>query len=114
MMWLRISTTLLAVLLFSFLLALTAAAGGGEDATKAAYDKYCVKCHGEDGKGETKIGKLTKTPDLNERPWTRGETLEDMIKLIVEGEGKMPKTKGLSEEEVAAVAQYTLDLFSKD
>ena len=113
-MLLRISTALVAVLLFLFLLALTAAAGGGDDATKALYDKNCVKCHGEDGKGETKIGKLTKTPDLNERPWKRGETLEDMVKLITEGEGKMPKSKKLNAAEIAAVAQYTLDLFSKD
>ena len=110
---LRISTTLVAVLLFSFLLVL-AATTGSDEATKALYEKNCMNCHGEDGKGETKIGKMTKTPDLNNRPWTRGETMEDMVKLIKEGEGKMPKSRKLSDDEVSAVAQYTLDLFKKD
>jgi mono/diheme cytochrome c family protein len=101
------------VALFSFLLVLTAA-GSGDDAARVLYDKACVKCHGEDGKGETKIGKLTKTPDLNQRPWKRGEMLEDMLKLITEGEGKMPREKKLSTDEISAVAQYTLDLFKKE
>lgn len=106
--------SIMAVFAFcAFLLVLTVTAGV-DDATKALYDKTCVKCHGEDGKGETKIGKLIKTSDLNQRPWKRGETLEDMIKLISEGEGKMPKAKKLSADEIAAVAQYTLDLFKQD
>jgi len=114
MILVRISTTVIAVLLFSFLLVLTPAAGGADDAGKVLFDNNCVKCHGEDGKGETKIGRLIKTSDLNVRPWKRGETLEDMIKLISEGEGKMPKAKKLSEDEIAVVAKYTLDRFKQD
>ena len=76
------------VLLFSFLLALFLGAGIEEERGKQLYDKHCQKCHGADGKAKTKIGKLTKTPDLNEHPWKHGETLADLVRLIKEGEGK--------------------------
>ena len=36
-----------------------------EDA-KALYDKQCAKCHGEDGKGETKMGKKLGAKDYTD------------------------------------------------
>ena len=100
-------TLFLATVLF----ALSSEAITEEGPGKQLFEKHCLKCHGDDGRGDTKIGQLTKTPDLNEHPWKRGDTLEDLIKLITEGEGKMPKPKKISQEEIETVAAYTLERF---
>jgi len=39
--------------------AATAAADGNK-----LYSRYCAKCHGEDGRGETKMGKKLDLPDF--------------------------------------------------
>jgi len=90
----RVTSIAAIVILFSFLLGLSLAAGAEEQLGKQLYDKYCLKCHGADGKADTKIGKLIKTPDLNERPWKHGETLASLVKLIKEGEGKENERRG--------------------
>lgn len=49
---------------------------------------------------------------MNQHPWTSGEELEDVVKLMHEGEGKMPRySKKMNDAEMMAVARYTLDLF---
>ena len=108
----RVSSIAVILVVSSFLLGLCIVAGQTEQLGKQLYEKHCLKCHGVDGNADTKIGRLTKTPDLNKRPWKSGESLEDLVKLIREGEGKMPKyVKKMNEEEITSVARYTLDLF---
>ena len=78
------------------------------------YKKKCVMCHAIDGTGDTKAGKMMKTPDVNVAEWKNGKTAADLIKTLSEGLGKMPKYEGkLSEEELAAVAEYTVAKFLK-
>jgi len=78
------------------------------------YEKKCVMCHGKDGVGETKAGKMMKTPDINVVEWKNGKTAADLVKTLREGLGKMPKYEGkLSDEELDAVAEYTLARFVK-
>lgn len=113
MMLLKTVSLTLTFCLATFLLALSVGAFSEDQAGKDLYEKNCLKCHGEDGTADTKIGQLTKTPNLNEYPWKRGDTLEDLVKLISEGEGKMPKAKKLSDEEIQTVAKYTLGRFGK-
>lgn len=87
---------------------------GQDDAGKKAYEKRCVTCHGPDGKGDTKIGKTTKTPDLTDSKWDRGSTPADIEKVVRQGAGKMPKYEGkLTDEEIAAVSKYVLSLGAK-
>jgi mono/diheme cytochrome c family protein len=83
-----------------------------DDAGKAAYDKSCGKCHGPDGKGDTKMGKMIKTPDLTDKAsWKEGTSQEALEKVIREGSGKMPKFEGkMSDAEVSAAAAYTIKL----
>jgi mono/diheme cytochrome c family protein len=68
-------------------------------------------CHGEDAKGDTKAGKMMKTPDLTTEPWKQGTSVAEVVKTLREGLGKMPKYEGkISEEDLKAVAEYTLKL----
>jgi mono/diheme cytochrome c family protein len=78
------------------------------------YEKKCTMCHGKDGVGDTKAGKMMKTPDINAGDWKNGKTVADLAKTLREGLGKMPKYEGkLSDEELEAVAQYTVTRFVK-
>lgn len=78
------------------------------------YEKKCAMCHGKAGTGDTKAGKMMKTPDISAGDWKIGKTAEDVVKTLREGLGKMPKYEGkLSEEELEAVAHYTVARFIK-
>jgi mono/diheme cytochrome c family protein len=78
---------------------------------KAVYDSKCVTCHGEDAKGDTKAGKMMKTPDLKTEPWKQGASVAELVKTLREGLGKMPKYEGkISDEDLQAVAEYTIKL----
>ncbi|HEY5910361.1 MAG TPA: cytochrome c [Verrucomicrobiae bacterium] len=79
---------------------------------KALYEKDCAKCHGADGKGETKMGKK-----LGAKDYTTAKAQEEMkdeaaVKAIKEGlkdkEGKvlMKPAEGTSDEEIKALVAY--------
>jgi len=78
---------------------------------KKVYVSKCLMCHGEDAKGDTKAGKMMKTPDLTTETWKQGTSVAEVVKTLGEGLGKMPKYEGkISEEDLKAVAEYTLKL----
>lgn len=108
------SIRLMATLLITFLafLLLTFAFAPANELGKKVYDARCASCHGDDGKGETKAGKMTKTPDItNKEVWKQGTTVAELVKTLEGGLGKMPKYEGkLSAEELKAVSEYTLEL----
>ena len=84
------------------------------EAGAAVYEKRCLMCHGEDGKGDTKAGKMTKTPDMNTAEWKNGKTVAALEKTLREGLGKMPKYEGkLSDEELKAVSEFTIAKFAQ-
>jgi cbb3-type cytochrome c oxidase subunit III len=85
-----------------------------KDLGKKVYETSCASCHGDDGRGDTRAGKMTKTPDLLEVEWKMGTELPQVVKMLEDGIGKMPKYKGkLSDEELKAVSEYTLKLSGK-
>ena len=47
---------------------------------KAAYDKDCAKCHGADGKGETKMGKKLGAKDYTDAKVQSALTDEQAVK----------------------------------
>ncbi len=81
---------------------------------KAVYMKKCKKCHGEDGKGQTKMGKKHKAPDFTDAGWqgknSKSKVVKDTTNGVVKPDGTKTKMKAfkdkLSAEEISAVADY--------
>ena len=79
---------------------------------KAAYDKDCAKCHGADGKGETKMGKKLGAKDYSNAKVLAEMKDEDAFKAIKEGlkdkAGKtlMKPAEGLSDADIKGLVAY--------
>lgn len=87
------------------LLAGIALTAGAADA-KALFEKDCAKCHGADGKGDTKMGKKMNAKDYTD-PKVQAEMKDEAaFKAIKEGlkdkEGKvlMKPAEGTSDEDI--------------
>lgn len=93
------------------LLAGMALTAGAADA-KALYEKDCAKCHGADGKGDTKMGKKMNAKDYTD-PKVQDEMKDEAaFKAIKEGlkdkEGKvlMKPAEGTSDEDIKGLVAY--------
>ncbi len=49
------------------------------------WDNHCAKCHGADGKGQTKVGKKLKLKDYTDAKVQAELKDEDMIKATADG-----------------------------
>ena len=79
---------------------------------KANYEKDCAKCHGADGKGDTKMGKKLGAKDYTD-PKVQAELKDDAaFKATKEGlkdkDGKvlMKPAEGLSDDDIKALVAY--------
>jgi cytochrome c6 len=88
-----------------------AALAADVSAGKAIYEKSCVGCHGKDGKGNPAMAKVLgeKGLDLTSKEATQ-KSDEELLKIIVEGAGKMPPQKSLSKDEQKQVLSYVRSL----
>jgi cytochrome c553 len=91
-------------------LLLGAATASAVDA-KATYDKQCAKCHGPDGRGQTKMGKQAGARDYTDPKVQTEITDEKAMKAMKEGlkvKGKevMKPAENLSDEEMKALIAH--------
>ena len=93
------------------LMAVTASAGLAAD-VKENWDKHCLKCHGADGKGNTKMGKQSGVKDYTDPKVQEELKDENAVKIIKEGiveKGKKkmdPYGDKLNDEEIKALIAY--------
>jgi len=78
---------------------------------KENFEKACVKCHGADGKGDTKMGKKVEVKDLTDAKIQAEFTDEKAFKAIKEGvkdgdKTKMKPAEGLSDDEIKALVTH--------
>ena len=79
---------------------------------KATYEKDCAKCHGADGKGETKMGKKKGAKDYTDAKVQAELKDEAAFKAIKEGlkdkngEKLMSPAEGMSDDEIKALVAY--------
>lgn len=68
------------------------------------WETHCTKCHGEDGKGQTKAGKKLSVKDYTDATVQAKMKDEEMLKAITEGvsDGGKEKMKAYKEELSAA------------
>ena len=78
---------------------------------KETWDKNCAKCHGEDGKGKTKMGEKLGVKDYTDAKVQADMKDDKMTKAIKEGIKEDDKTKmkafaDLSDDEVKALVAH--------
>ena len=77
-------------------------------------DINCASCHGKDGKGDTKAGKLTKVTDLTTEKLTREEAHQTIEQGVTDKETGKTRMKGykdkFSAEEIEALSAHVLTL----
>ena len=78
---------------------------------KENWEKSCAKCHGPDGKGDTKMGKKLEIKDFTDAKYQDSLKDEAMFKAIKEGvkdgdKTRMKAVEGLSDEEMKALVAY--------
>lgn len=77
------------------------------------WENHCAKCHGMDGKGQTKVGKKLKLKDYTDAKVQAEMSDEEILKFINEGakddagKEKMKSYKAeLSADEIKELAAY--------
>ena len=82
--------------------------GGGKD----NWDKHCAKCHGAEGKGDTKMGQKLGIKDYSDAKVQAAMTDDAAFKGIKEGvkdkDGKvvMKPTEGLTDDDIKALVAH--------
>ena len=97
-----------ACVVFLFGAALSYAAPAAEN-----WENHCTKCHGADGKGQTKAGRKLQVKDYTDAKVQAEMTDEEMTKIITEGANdkagkeKMKAYKGeISPDEIKDLVAY--------
>jgi cytochrome c553 len=95
------------ILLTTLALAATTAALSAADANEN-WDKNCKKCHGDDGTGQTAMGKKLELKDFTDAKYQDTFKDADAIKAIKEGikdgdKTKMKAAEGLTDDEIKAL-----------
>ena len=78
---------------------------------RAVYEAKCVRCHGADGAGRTRMADIVEPPDLTDSAWQRQRSDARMTGAVANGLGQMPAfKKKLTRQEIAAAVAYVRTL----
>src|ERR1051325_8936024 len=100
------------ILLFATVLGFVAAMNPAAADAKENWEKSCAKCHGADGKGQTKMGQKLGIKDYTDAKVQAELKDEDAAKAIKEGlkdkEGKvlMKPAESLSDSDIKGLVAY--------
>lgn len=95
------------------------AADDAKAKAKTTFTTLCKGCHGEDGKGDTKLGRKLEVRNYTDAKVQASLKGEEMFKAIKEGVKKDGKTlmrpfgEKLSDEEIKALIAYFRDFKKK-
>ena len=79
---------------------------------KGNYEQKCAKCHGAEGKGDTRMGKKLNCKDYSDAKVQAAVTDDAIVKAMKEGVkdkdgvSVMKATEGVSDDEIKALAAY--------
>ncbi len=95
---------------------LSLACSAGAADSKANWEEHCAKCHGVDGKGQTKMGKKLGIRDYTDAKVQGAFTDDEALKALKEGvkgkDGKlrMQPAEELSGDDLKAMVQFIRSL----
>lgn len=97
------------ILFAAIALAATTLSASAAD-SKENWEKACAKCHGPDGKGDTKMGKKLEIKDFTDAKYQDSLKEDAMLKAIKEGvkdgdKTRMKAAEGLNEDEMKALVK---------
>jgi cytochrome c6 len=89
------------------------AAGQGDAAGADVYKAKCATCHGQDGSGNTPVGKSLQVADLRSDA-VQSKSDAELIQSVTEGKGNMPGFKGnITDDEIHAVVKFVRTFAAK-
>jgi cytochrome c553 len=99
------------ILIFAALLGLTVAINASADDAKDNWTNMCAKCHGDDGKGQTKMGLRLGCKDYTDAQVQASLKDDEAFKAIKEGLKKDDKTlmkayDTLTDDQIKALVAY--------
>lgn len=107
------------VLFFVFSIGVLAAAAGNTSDRQAGvlYRKYCISCHGSDGRAKTSKGKFNHARDLTNTEWQDDVSDERIFNSIMNGRdvaGTMPPfSKKINQKEAESLVNFVRKLRGK-
>ncbi len=80
----------------------------------ALFLEYCVKCHGQDGTGNTPKGKQLMARDFTDAEWQSSKKDDQLIKQVTQGSEDMPAFgKKLTKDQIESLVKNDVRGFAK-
>ncbi len=85
---------------------------GGSDAGEELYAANCAKCHGDDGRAQTPVGKAMKATSLVDPQWAAEDSASALVSAFRENSKHKAIAGKLSDEDLLAIAGHVRQLAS--